>query len=46
MTSNNHKASQLARKTAELSLAAPQVIAHRVSRMATAGFNPSRADRK
>lgn len=46
MTSNNHKASQLARKTAELSFAAPQVVAHRVSRMATAGLNPSKADRK
>lgn len=45
-SSNNRKANQLARQAAELSFAAPQVIAHRVSRMATAGVNPSKADRK
>lgn len=30
----------------ELAIAAPQVVAHRLSRMATAGFNPSAADRR
>lgn len=32
-------------KLAELSLASPQVIAHRVTRMALAGASPSKRDR-
>ena len=38
------KVTQLARQTAELSVAAPQVIAHRVSRMATSGLSPRKDD--
>ena len=38
--------SSLAQQTAELALAAPQVIAHRMTRMALAGPNPSPRDRK
>jgi hypothetical protein len=34
------------RKTFELSIAAPQVIAHRLTRMALAGSSPSARDRK
>ena len=37
---------KLARQTHGLSMAVPQVIAHRVGRMATAGPNPSARDRK
>ncbi|WP_018714784.1 polyhydroxyalkanoate granule-associated phasin [Brachymonas chironomi] len=37
------KVNQLARQTAQLSAATPQVIAHRVGRMATSGIAP-RAD--
>ncbi|MBK7540889.1 MAG: hypothetical protein IPP10_06385 [Candidatus Competibacteraceae bacterium] len=36
----------VARKTTELALAAPQVIAHRLTRMARAGVTPSARDRK
>ncbi len=47
MSSSNHRrANHLARQTVELSLAAPQVIAHRVARMAAAGLAPSSADQK
>ena len=37
---------KLAQQTLGLSMAVPQVIAHRVGRMATAGPNPSARDRK
>jgi hypothetical protein len=36
----------LARKTLELSISAPQVVAHRVYRMATAGYPLSQRDRR
>jgi hypothetical protein len=36
----------LAAQAAELALAVPQVVAHRVWRMAAAGHNPSARDRK
>jgi hypothetical protein len=36
---------RLARQAAELSFAVPQVVGHRVLRMATAGLNPSARDR-
>ena len=38
------KVNQLARQTAQLSFAAPQVIAHRVGRMATSGIAPRSDD--
>ena len=38
-------AQRLTTKSLELSVAAPQVIAHRVGRMLAAGSRPSRADR-
>ena len=38
--------SSLAKKLAELSLAVPQVVAHRVTRMAIAGKSPSARDKK
>ena len=37
---------KLAQQALGLSMAVPQVIAHRVGRMATAGSNPSARDRK
>jgi hypothetical protein len=37
---------RLARQAAELSFAVPQVVGHRVLRMATAGLNPSARDRR
>jgi hypothetical protein len=40
------KSTSLATKLAELSLAAPQVVAHRVARMAMAGQAPSDRDKK
>jgi hypothetical protein len=40
------KPSSLVTKMAELDLAAPQVVAHRVTRMAIAGQNPSDRDKK
>ncbi len=40
------KSSSLATKLAELSLAVPQVVAHRVTRMAMAGQAPSARDKK
>jgi hypothetical protein len=40
------KSSSLATKMVELSIAAPQVIAHRVTRMALAGQTPSDRDKK
>lgn len=39
-------ATTLGRKTMETAFAAPQVVAHRVGRMATAGTSPSRRDQK
>jgi len=38
------KTRALATQTAELALAVPQVVAHRVTRMALAGASPSRRD--
>jgi hypothetical protein len=38
--------SSLAQQAAELALAVPQVVAHRVTRMALAGAHPSPRDRK
>lgn len=46
MRTRRSSPSTLARKSLELSLAAPQVVAHRLSRMATAGANPSARDRQ
>ena len=43
---NTRKALQLAKQTTELSFAAPQVVALRVARMATAGADPSDEDRR
>jgi hypothetical protein len=40
------KAKSLAAQTIELGVAVPQVIAHRVARMAIAGASPSAGDRK
>ena len=40
------KSASLATKLAELSLAVPQVVAHRVARMAIAGPTPSDRDKK
>lgn len=40
------KAASLSRKTAELGLAVPVVVAHRVARMAMAGPAPSARDRQ
>lgn len=39
-------AATLGRKTMETAMAAPQVVAHRMGRMATAGASPSRRDQK
>jgi hypothetical protein len=39
-------ASTLGRKTMETAMAAPQVVAHRMTRMATAGAHPSVRDQK
>lgn len=36
----------VSKKSTELALAAPQVVAHRVTRMALAGINPSTRDQK
>jgi len=47
MTSRRpRKSSSLAAKLGELSLAVPQVVAHRVTRMAMAGKSPSARDKK
>ena len=45
-TRNNHRPRSTATKLAELSVAVPQVVAHRVSRMALACPVPSARDRK
>jgi hypothetical protein len=42
----NRHAQSLVTKTAQLALAAPQVVAHRMARMATAGAQPSPRDRR
>jgi hypothetical protein len=39
-------ATSLGRKTMETAMAAPQVVAHRMTRMATAGAHPSLRDQK
>ena len=44
--SYSRKAKSLATKTAEIAMYSPQVIAHRVARMAMAGPVPSARDRK
>lgn len=46
MTSRTRKSKSIATKTAELAVAVPQVVAHRVTRMAIAGPTPSARDRK
>lgn len=47
MPSTSRRSSRsLATQTAELALAAPQVVAHRLTRMALAGHTPSARDRK
>ena len=42
----SRKTASLARQSAELASAVPQVVAHRVARMALAGAAPSERDRK
>jgi hypothetical protein len=42
----NRRTKSLAIQAAELAVAAPQVVAHRVARMAIAGASPSARDRK
>ena len=44
-TRRRRKSKSLAAQTFELGMAAPQVIAHRVARMASAGASPSARDR-
>lgn len=39
-------AATLGRKTMETAMAAPQVVAHRMGRLASAGVHPSRRDQK
>ena len=46
MPSRSRKTSSIATKAAELALAVPQVVAHRVTRMAIAGPTLSERDRK
>lgn len=43
---SSRKAKSLSAKSAELALAVPQVVAHRIMRMALAGPKPSARDRK
>jgi hypothetical protein len=45
-TRRNRKTKPLAIQAAELAIAVPQVIAHRVTRMAIGGASPSARDRK
>jgi hypothetical protein len=45
-TRRTRKAGSLAAQTIALGIAAPQVVAHRVARMAMAGASPSARDRK
>lgn len=44
--SSRRKASRLSAQASELMLAAPQVVAHRLGRMAAAGHKPSARDRR
>jgi hypothetical protein len=46
MTSSRRKSVRLARQTSELVLAVPQVVAHRLTRMALSGPVPSARDRR
>jgi len=46
MASRRNPSQRLAAQSVELAWAAPQVVAHRLSRMATAGTNPSALDRR
>jgi len=46
MPTRSRKTKSIATKAAELSMAVPQVVAHRVARMAMAGPSPSERDRK
>ena len=46
VTRRSRKSATLAVKSAELALAVPQVVAHRVARMALAGPSPSDRDRR
>lgn len=43
---SRRKAARLGKQTSELMLAAPQVVAHRLGRMAAAGPKPSARDRR
>jgi hypothetical protein len=45
-TRHRNPSRRLATQAAELSLAAPQVVVHRLARMASAGATPSAADRR
>lgn len=45
MASRRRKSLSLATKSAQLALAVPQVMGHRLTRMALAGANPSSRDR-
>ena len=42
----NPRAALVARQATDLAVAAPQVVAHRLTRMAMAGANPSARDRR
>lgn len=46
MPTRRRRSKSLAAQTIDLGIAAPQVIAHRVARMAIAGASPSARDRK
>lgn len=43
---NNRRSRKLSTQMSELALAAPQVVAHRLTRMALAGAQPSARDRR
>lgn len=45
-TRKSPKAAAVARQATDLAIAAPQVVAHRLTRMALAGANPSARDRR
>lgn len=46
MASRRTKSMSLAKKSTQLALAVPQVMGHRLSRMAIVGVNPSNRDRR
>jgi hypothetical protein len=46
MPQRRRSAAPLARQAGELAIAVPQVVAHRLTRMALAGANPSARDRR